>query len=73
MQVGGEARVCELRGAVVVVHKVDPASGCVPDLPARGQWAQLLTVYITQVSGKHKSPTQSEVKGRKSKESKNET
>lgn len=53
MQVGGEARVCELRGAVVVVHKVDPASGCVPDLPARGQWAQLLTVYITQVSGKH--------------------
>ena len=51
MQVGGEARVGELRGSVVVVHKVDPARGCVPDLPARRQRTQLLTVHVTEVPG----------------------
>lgn len=54
MQVGGEAWVGELRGSVVVIHKVDPASGCVPDLPTGGQRAKLLTVHITQISDKRK-------------------
>lgn len=52
MQVGGEAGVCELRGPVVVVHKVDPARGGVPDLPARGQRTQLLAVHVAQISEK---------------------
>lgn len=47
MQVGGEARVCELRGSVVVVDKVDPPGGSVPYLPPRRQRTQFLTVHIT--------------------------
>ena len=35
MQVGGEARVCELCGSVVVVDKVNPPGGGVPYLPSR--------------------------------------
>lgn len=53
MEVGGESWVSELRGSVVVVDKVDPAGGSVPDLPAWWQRAQLLTVHITQVPAKH--------------------
>ena len=49
MEIGGKTRICELRCAVVVIHEVDPSSGCVPDLPAWGQGTQLLTVDITQV------------------------
>jgi hypothetical protein len=40
--VGGEAGVCELRGAVVVVHEVDAPVARVPDLPAGRQDAQVL-------------------------------
>lgn len=50
MQVGGEARVRELRGSVVVVDKVNPPGGCVPYLPSRRQRTQFLTVHITQIS-----------------------
>lgn len=35
MQVGGEAWVCELRGSVVVVNKINPPGGSVPNLPSR--------------------------------------
>lgn len=51
MQVGGESWVSELSGSVVVVHKVDPTSSRVPDLPAWRQRTQLLTVDVAQVSG----------------------
>lgn len=50
MQVGGEAGVGELRGPVVVVHKVNPPGGRVANLPARRQRAQLLAVHVAQVS-----------------------
>ena len=52
VEVGGEPRVGELRGSVVVVHKVDPARGRVADLPAGRQRAQLLTVDVAQVPGR---------------------
>lgn len=35
MQVGGEAWVCELRGSVVVIDKINPPGGSVPYLPSR--------------------------------------
>lgn len=52
VQVGRESRVGELGGSVVVVHKVDPTSRSVPDLPAWRQRTQLLTVDVAQVSVK---------------------
>ena len=56
MEVGGETRVGELRGSVVVVHKVDPARGRVADLPAGRQRAQLLAVDVAQVPGQDETP-----------------
>lgn len=56
MEVGREAWVCELSGSVVVVNKVNPSSGSVPNLPSRRKRTQRLTIYITQISEmqKHK-------------------
>lgn len=57
MEVGGEARVGELRGSVVVVHKVDASRCRVADLPARRQRTQLLTVDVAQISGNENRTT----------------
>lgn len=46
---GVQARVRELRGSVVVVHKVDPARHGAPDLPAHWQRPQLLAAHTGQV------------------------
>lgn len=53
MQVGGETWVSELRGSVVVVDKVNPPGGRVPDFPSWGQRPEFLTVHVTQVSEKN--------------------
>lgn len=56
MQIGGETRVSELRGSVVVVDKVNPPCGRVAYLPSWGQWTQLLTVHVTQISAEREGP-----------------
>lgn len=59
MQVGGESWVGELSGSVVVVHKVDPTSSSVPNLPAWRQRTQFLTVDVAQVPGGTHTHTES--------------
>lgn len=51
VKVGRESWVSKLSGSVVVIHKIDPTSSSVPNLPAWRQRTQLLTVDVAEVSG----------------------